>query len=128
MYISRSIRKCVPGVSVGNSQLGGLPSQQKKRSKYTQRLISQRVTHHCEVHDLQDPDGECKVDNHGDKEEQDEEVEAAFAPTVDAHWVWSRATRPLQGARLGRQDILLLGHLKRDDRQRGYFIKGTVLV
>lgn len=26
-----------------------------------------RNAHHCEVHDLQDPDGECKVDNHGDQ-------------------------------------------------------------
>lgn len=85
-------------------------------------------THHCEVHDLQDPDGECKVDNHGDEQQEDEEVEAAFTPTVDAHWVRSRATRPLQGARLGRQNILLLSHLRRDERKRKCIIKSTVLL
>lgn len=87
-----------------------------------------KITYHCEVHDLQDPDGECKVDNHGDKEEENEEVQTAFTPTIDSHWVRSRATRPLKGTRLGCQNILLLGHLKRDERKRDYIIISTVLI
>lgn len=70
------------------------------------------MTYHGEVHDLEDPDGEGQIDDHGDEEEEDEEVEAALPPAVDAHRVRLRTAWPLQGIGLRCQDVLLLGHLR----------------
>ena len=82
------------------------------------------MTYHGEVHDLEDPDGQGQIDDHGDEEQEDKEVEAALPPAVDAHRVGLRTARPLQWVGLRCQDVLLLGHLRwrerrgRRDRER----------
>lgn len=83
------------------------------------------VTHHGEVHDLEDPDGERQVDDHGDQEQEDEEVEAALPPAVDTHRVGlGTLVCPLaQGVGLGREDVLLLGHLEKKEERTEMLVR-----
>ncbi len=74
-------------------------------------------SYRSEVHDFEDPDGQRQIDDHGDEEEEDEEVQASLPPAIDSHrWVDLGAAhrRPPLVKRVGlrREDILLLGHLK----------------
>ncbi len=69
-------------------------------------------THHGEVHDLYDPDSEGQVDDHGDQQQQQKEIEASLPPAVQTHRVHGITARSLQVQGLGREDELLLGDLK----------------
>lgn len=71
-----------------------------------------RPTHHWEVHDLDDPHSERQVHDHGDQQQQQEEIEAALPPAVQAHWVGGVTAWTLEVQRLGGQDELLLGDLQ----------------
>lgn len=72
-------------------------------------------THQREIHDLYDPDGEGQVNDHGDQEQQQEEVEASFPPAVQTHRVHGAAAWPLEMQGLGGEDKLLLGNLENKD-------------
>lgn len=69
-------------------------------------------THQREIHDLYDPDSEGQVNDHGDQEQQQKEVEASFPPAVQTHWVHGAAAWPLEMQGLGGEDKLLLGNLE----------------
>lgn len=73
-------------------------------------------THYGEVHDLEDPDGERKVDQDEDHEEEDKEIKATFPPAVDAHFVHVRFLCALDIVPMSE---LFLGHLKK--KSKGYF-------
>lgn len=46
------------------------------------------VSYRSEVHDFEDPDSQSQVNDHGDEEEEDEEVQASLPPAIDSHcWV-----------------------------------------
>lgn len=66
-------------------------------------------TYYGEIHDLQDPDGQRKVDQDKDHQEQDEEVEASLPPAVDAHLVQARFLGALHVIPVR---ALLLAHLE----------------
>lgn len=72
-----------------------------------------------EVHDFEDPDCESQVDDHGDEEEEDEEVQAPLPPAVDAHrrvdlGAAHRGPPLVKRVGLRSQDVLLLRHLERE--------------
>lgn len=79
-----------------------------------------KTTHHWKIHDLYDPDSECQVDDHGDEEQQQEEVDASFPPAAQTRWVHGIAARPLQVQGLRREKELLLGDLGK--KHRGAFM------
>lgn len=64
------------------------------------------------MHDLYDPDGEGQVNDHGDQEQQQEEVQASFPPAVQPHRVGGAAGGALQMQGLRGEDELLLGDLE----------------
>ena len=69
-----------------------------------------RCTYRGQVHDLDDPNGQGQVHDHGDEEEQQQEIEAALPPAVQAHRVddviGDRGSLEVQA--LGPGDVLLL--------------------
>lgn len=75
------------------------------------RVCLSCCTHLGEIHNLHDPDGEGQVNDHGDQEQQQEEIEASFSPAVQAHRVHGVAARSLEVQGLGRENKLLLGNL-----------------
>lgn len=64
-----------------------------------------------EPHHPEDPDGEGKVDQQDDDEQQDKQVEAALSPAIDADLVDVVRHRHGRAAALGGGDILLPHHL-----------------
>ena len=88
-----------------------------KCTYYSKCVHQNGCAYHCEVHDLEDPYSQGQVDDHGDQQKQDEEVEAALPPAVYPHGIGLGTGRPLQVVGLGCQHVLLLGHLQ--DRTQG---------
>lgn len=78
-----------------------------------------RASYRSEVHDFEDPDRKSQVDYHGDKEEEDEEVQASLPPAVDPHGridLGAAHRRPPLVERVGLccEDVLLLCHLEKE--------------
>ncbi len=68
-------------------------------------------TYCVEPHHPEDPDGEGEVDHQDDDEQQDEQVQAALPPAIDADLVDMVGHRHGRAAALGGGDILLPHHL-----------------
>lgn len=86
---------------------------------------SSGCTHQREIHNLQDPDSQGQVDDHGSQQQEQEEVDASFPPAGDGQSgrVGGAGARRLQAPGAGGQDQLFLGNLQdkhRDTHSAGF--------
>lgn len=68
-------------------------------------------TYCVEPHHPEDPDGQGEVDDQNYEQQQDEQVEAALPPAINANLVDMVGHRPGHAAALGGGDVLLPHHL-----------------